>query len=60
LLLRAETGGAETELAEWWTRFHLADEAEQLKMTQAPRQRSNKKPGRKRNYRKKNQSPKDA
>jgi len=59
LLLRAETGGADTELAEWWTRFHLADEAEQLKMTQAPRQRSNKKPGRKRNFRKK-QSPKDA
>jgi len=53
LLLRAETGGADPELANWWTRFHLADEAEQLKMTQPPRKRGNHKSARKRNYRKK-------
>jgi len=33
LLLRAETGNAEPELADWWTRFQLADEAEQNRMT---------------------------
>jgi poly(A) polymerase len=34
LLLRAETGGVEKELAEWWTVFQHADEFEQKKMTQ--------------------------
>jgi poly(A) polymerase len=53
LLLRAETGGADPALAEWWTRYQLADEAEQIKMTQLPRKRSNNKSGRKRSYRKK-------
>ena len=37
LLLRAETGGAEMELAEWWTRFQVASETEQKKMTRPPR-----------------------
>lgn len=32
LLLRAETGEAEPELAEWWTRFQSADEAQQKQM----------------------------
>lgn len=32
LLLRAATGGAEKELAEWWTRFQAAGEAEQKAM----------------------------
>lgn len=54
LLLRAETGGADSALAEWWTRYQLVDEAEQLKMTQPPQKRSNNKSGRKRSYRKKN------
>ena len=33
LLLRAETGGADPELAKWWTDFQEADEAQQKKMT---------------------------
>ena len=33
LLLRAETGGADMELADWWTKFQDADEHEQKKMT---------------------------
>lgn len=32
LLLRAETGSAEPELAQWWTRFQTAGEAEQEAM----------------------------
>jgi len=32
LLLRAETGGADPELAEWWTKFQIANQAEQEKM----------------------------
>lgn len=59
LLLRADTGGAEAELANWWTRFQFADEAEQLKMTKPPRKRANAKSGRKRTYRKKS-TDKDA
>jgi poly(A) polymerase len=52
LLLRANTGGADPALVEWWTRYQYADEAEQHKMTLLPRKRLNNKPGRKRNYRK--------
>jgi len=37
LLLRAETGGAEMELAQWWTKFQTANENEQKKMTRPPR-----------------------
>lgn len=48
LLLRAETGGAEPELAEWWTRYQNANEHEQRKMTQPSR---NRKTGLKRNNR---------
>jgi len=32
MLLRAETGGAEPELASWWTDFQFASELEQKKM----------------------------
>jgi len=32
LLLRAETGEADPELAAWWTRFQVASEAEQRAM----------------------------
>lgn len=53
LLLRAETGGADPELAEWWTRYQHASENEQRKMTQPPRGAQNKKPGRKRSYNRK-------
>lgn len=42
LLLRAETGGAEMELAQWWTKFQEASDAEQKKMTRSPRKSKNK------------------
>jgi poly(A) polymerase len=53
LVLRAETGGVDPELAEWWTRYQNASEIEQRKMTQPPRHPNNKKSGRKRSYSKK-------
>ncbi len=53
LLLRSETGGADPELAEWWTRYQGASENEQRKMTQPPRRTQGSKPGRKRSYPKK-------
>lgn len=33
LVLRAETGGADKNLAQWWTEFQIADELKQKKMT---------------------------
>lgn len=53
LLLRAETGGADPELAEWWDRYQNASENEQRKMTQPSRRSQNGKPGRKRSRRRK-------
>jgi poly(A) polymerase len=53
LLLRAETGGADPELADWWGRYQVASETEQRKMTQPPRKAQGVKTGRKRTYRKK-------
>ncbi|MGZ5030565.1 MAG: polynucleotide adenylyltransferase PcnB [Methylobacter sp.] len=50
LVLRAETGGADPELAEWWTKYQSASENEQRKMTQPPR---SKKSGPKRSYHRK-------
>ncbi|MDO9268444.1 MAG: polynucleotide adenylyltransferase PcnB [Methylobacter sp.] len=50
LVLRAETGGADPELAEWWTKYQNASENEQRKMTQPPRNAQNNKSGRKRSY----------
>jgi poly(A) polymerase len=50
LLLRAETGGADPELAKWWTRYQHADETEQRKMTR-PSRRAAPKSGRKKNFR---------
>lgn len=55
LLLRAETGGAEPELAEWWTTYQNANENEQRKMTQ-PGRNSQKKSGYKRNLRRSSQN----
>ncbi len=37
LVLRAETGGADKKLAEWWTLFQEASDAEQKKMTRPPK-----------------------
>lgn len=53
LLLRAETGGADPELADWWGKYQNASETEQRKMTQPPRKAQKSKSGRKRTYRKK-------
>jgi poly(A) polymerase len=53
LLLRSETGGAEPELAEWWGKYQNANENEQRKMTQPPRNSANKIAGRKRSYHRK-------
>lgn len=51
LLLRAETGEAEPSLAEWWTRFQQADEAERQTMTRPGRRRSGRSRSRKRKSR---------
>jgi len=37
LQLRAETGGADLELVDWWTRFQTADEDQRRKMTAPPK-----------------------
>lgn len=42
LQLRAETGGADPALVEWWTRFQSADEDTRLKMTTPPKGGSSK------------------
>jgi len=55
LLLRAESGGADRELAEWWTRYQNANENEQRKMTQ-PGRNNQKKSGLKRNLRRSSQN----
>ncbi|ASF45898.1 polynucleotide adenylyltransferase PcnB [Methylovulum psychrotolerans] len=55
LLLRAETGGVDAELAQWWQAYQNADENEQRKMTQPSRKSTGGKP-RKRMYRKKSTS----
>lgn len=43
LLLRAETGGADMKLAEWWEKFQFASEDEKKKMTRPPRKPRKKK-----------------
>ena len=43
LLLRAETGGADSKLGDWWTRFQTADDDEKKKMTRPPRRPRKKK-----------------
>jgi poly(A) polymerase len=56
LLLRAETGAASSEIAAWWTKYHLANETDQRAMTQPPRNASGSKPKRKYSNRKRNKS----
>ncbi|MEI6705729.1 MAG: polynucleotide adenylyltransferase PcnB [Methylococcales bacterium] len=53
LLLRAQTGGADLELAKWWESYQNANETEQRKMTAPSQQAKSTKSPRKRNYRKK-------
>jgi poly(A) polymerase len=43
LLLRAESGGADQGLADWWTRFQDADEDVRKKMVRTPKRRTRKK-----------------
>ena len=51
LQLRAETGGADPELLDWWARFQLADEDLQKKMTTPPKGGSGNPKGKSRRYR---------
>jgi poly(A) polymerase len=53
LLLRAQTGGADLEIAKWWETYQNANETEQRKMTAPSRQTKNPKSPRKRNYHRK-------
>jgi poly(A) polymerase len=53
LLLRAETGGADPDLGQWWSKYQEASETEQRKMTQPPRKAQKNKSGRKKVDRKK-------
>jgi len=48
LVLRAETGGAESSLAEWWTDFQSAGESKQKKMVASLNRTSSKKQVRRR------------
>jgi poly(A) polymerase len=55
LLLRAETGGAEPELAVWWTKFQEANQTEQEKMIKNSGKQKRSRRG-KGNYQKKSKS----
>ena len=55
LLLRAETGGAEPELAVWWTKFQEANQTEQEKMIKNSGKQRSRRRG-KGNYQKKPKS----
>ena len=57
LQLRAETGGADPELVNWWTTFQEADEETQRQMT-APPKGNNGKPRRKTNHYRSRSKPK--
>ncbi len=50
LQLRAETGGADQALVDWWTRFQVADEVERNKMTAPPKNGAGKPRGKSRRY----------
>ena len=54
--LRAETGGADAELVEWWTQFQIADENQRQQMTAPPKGNSPKSKSKSRRYRPKNKS----
>ncbi|MGR8929107.1 MAG: polynucleotide adenylyltransferase PcnB [Gammaproteobacteria bacterium] len=51
LLLRAETGGADPKLLEWWTQFQEADDDTRRKMTAPPKNGAGKSKGKPRRYR---------
>lgn len=49
--LRAETGGADAELVEWWAKFQIADENQRQQMTAPPKGGSTKSKSKSRRYR---------
>ena len=51
LQLRAETGGADPKLVDWWTRFQEADEETRRKMTSPPKGKPSKPRSKNRRYR---------
>jgi poly(A) polymerase len=53
LSLRAQTGGADLEIAKWWETYQNVNETEQRKMTAPSRQTKSTKSPRKRNYHRK-------
>jgi len=57
LVIRAETGDAEPELAAWWGKFQQGDEDTQKKMTQPSRNLKNSRTRRRRSSKKKNTGP---
>jgi len=57
LCLRAETGGVDPELAEWWGKYQEGSENDQRKMTQPPRKSTGGKSPRKRGYRPRAKKP---
>ena len=56
LQLRAETGGADPELLDWWARFQVADEETRRKMTAPPKGGAAKSRGKPRRYRSRSKS----
>lgn len=56
LQLRAETGGADPELVDWWTRFQAADEELRTQMTAPPKGGNSKTRGKSRRYRSRGKS----
>ena len=56
LQLRAETGGADQELVDWWTRFQSADEELRKKMTTPPKGSLSNPKGKSRRYRPRSKS----
>lgn len=51
LQLRTETGGADPQLFDWWTRFQDADDETRRKMTAPPKGAASKSKGKPRRYR---------
>ncbi len=59
LLLRAETGSADPELAQWWTAFQHADDETRLLMSAKQEQESGRESGEKRKRRRKPRKKKE-
>lgn len=59
LMLRAQTGSASEELAQWWTTYQRVNDTERRKMTQPQAQPKSAKVKKKRSYRKKTKKADD-